>query len=246
MSPNKVIIVTTSHFSLGSTAERTGVWVGSLAAAYFALLNAGFVVDIASIKGGAIPIDQRSLQARGSNTPEVERFMNDKRAQLASACSLPLRAVDPNMYRAVVLPGGHGCLWDHPGNIELNELLLTILASGGVVAALCHGVAGLLKSDSVTTDNQNEILAHRSLTTFSLQEERIIGLDTLVPFILETQLRCVAASVKVGPAFQPLVVQDRNLITGQNPSSAWGVMNALLAILQVRGAGPQTTSKRAA
>ena len=55
-----ILIVTTSHAVLGSTGKATGVWLEELAAPYYAFRDAGASVTIASIAGGAVPIDPRS------------------------------------------------------------------------------------------------------------------------------------------------------------------------------------------
>jgi putative intracellular protease/amidase len=227
MSALRALIVTTSHSTLGHTPERTGVWLTCLASAYWGLRDAGLEVDIASMNGGVVPIDTRSQEALGSNAASVERFLADANAKRAMKASLRLNQLDPTRYRAVVLPGGHGCLWDQANNADLGRALEVITAHGGVVAAMCHGVAALLSP----TPSGVGLLAGRSITTFSLLEEQTVGLDAVVPFLLEARVREQAAEFRVGPAFQSFVVRDKNLVTGQNPASAAMVMEMLLEAL---------------
>jgi putative intracellular protease/amidase len=231
MKSNKALIVTTSHASLGGTPERTGVWMGCLASAYWGLRDAGLDVDIASMRGGQIPIDSRSLGASGSNAPSVERFMRDANAQRALAKSPKLRMLDPSAFCAVILPGGHGCLWDQVADADLGRTVERILAAGGVAAAICHGVAGLLSPGTSGTP----ALARRSATAFTLREEQTVGLDTVVPFILEQRVRETVATFKAGVAFEPFTVRDGSLITGQNPASARLVVEELVTTLLASG-----------
>lgn len=231
MKPKRALIVTTSHASLGGTPERTGVWMACLASAYWCLHDAGINVDIASMRGGSIPIDARSLEVSGSNAPSVERFMLDAKAQRAVAQSRKLRALDTAQYCAVLLPGGHGCLWDQATDPDLGRTVERILSAGGWAAAICHGVAGLLAPGVSGTP----ALAGRSATTFTLCEEQTIGLDTVVPFILEQRVRETAARFKTGAAFDPFMVRDGNLITGQNPASVRLVVEELVAALMGSG-----------
>jgi putative intracellular protease/amidase len=227
MKTNKALIVTTSHASLGDTPERTGVWMGCLASAYWGLRDAGIDVDIASMRGGQIPIDSRSIEASGSNAPSVERFMRDAKAQRALAQSPKLRMLDPAAFWAVVLPGGHGCLWDQTADPDLGRTVERILAAGGLAAAICHGVAGLLAPGTSGTS----ALAGRSATAFTLREEQTVGLDAVVPFILEKRVRETVTAFKTGAAFEPFTVRDGNLITGQNPASARLVVEELVTTL---------------
>ncbi len=231
MKPNKALIVATSHASLGGTPERTGVWIGCLASAYWGLRDAGIDVDIASMRGGQIPIDSRSIEAIGSNAPSVERFLRDARAQRAMVQSPKLRMFNPAAFCAVVLPGGHGCLWDQVADPDLGRTVERILAAGGVAAAICHGVAGLLAPGTTGTS----ALAGRSATAFTLREEQTVGLDTVVPFILEQRVRKTVSTFKAGTAFEPFTVCDGNLITGQNPASAQLVVDKLVMTLLASG-----------
>lgn len=244
MKPNKALIVTTSHSALGTTPERTGVWMGCLASAYWGLRDAGIDVDIASMRGGPIPIDSRSLEASGSNAPSVERFMRDAMARRALTQSPKLRTLDPASFCAVILPGGHGCLWDQAADTDLGRTVERILAAGGLAAAICHGVAGLLAPGTAGTP----ALAGRSATAFTLREEQTVGLDTVVPFILEQRVSETVASFKTGGAFEPFTVRDGNLITGQNPASARLVVEELVATLAAAGIdrrpATRTTGKR--
>jgi putative intracellular protease/amidase len=236
MSPPRALIATTSHSALGSTRERTGVWLTCLATAYWGLRDAGLEVDLASMDGGVIPIDERSQEALGSNAQSVERLLLDASAKRAMRRSLRLSDIDPCGYRAVVLPGGHGCLWDQANDAALGRALEISMAQGAVVAAMCHGVAGLLSP----TPSGLSLLRGRSITAFSVLEEQTVGLDTVVPFLLEAALRKHAAEFRAGQAFQSFALRDNKLITGQNPASAAMVVELMLAAL----AAPRTASPR--
>lgn len=68
-SAMKVLIVTTSHDSFeGTNPYPTGVWLEEFALPYLELLKNDIEMVIASPKGGAVPIDPRSLP-----TPEQEQ-----------------------------------------------------------------------------------------------------------------------------------------------------------------------------
>ena len=56
----KILFVVTSHDKLGSTGEKTGLWIEEFATPYYYLTDRGMKVDIASPKGGLPPIDPKS------------------------------------------------------------------------------------------------------------------------------------------------------------------------------------------
>ncbi|NRO59383.1 hypothetical protein IMAU30014_02021 [Lactobacillus helveticus] len=68
----------------------------------------------------------------------------------------------------------------------------------------------------------------RKLTAFTNDEEALNGLTNDVEFLLEDELDKADASFVKGTAFEPNVVVDDRLITGQNPNSATGVGEAII------------------
>jgi putative intracellular protease/amidase len=85
------------------------------------------------------------------------------------------------------------------------------------VAAVCHGPAALV--NAVLSDGR-PLVKGRRLTAFTDEEERLVKLDAVVPFLLETTLRERGARFERGPAWEPFTVRDGRLVTGQNPSSS--------------------------
>ena len=52
MATKKVLMVVTSHSELGDTGNKTGFWAEEFAAPYYAFVDAGMAVTVASPKGG--------------------------------------------------------------------------------------------------------------------------------------------------------------------------------------------------
>jgi len=225
---SKIAIVATSHGVMGDTGERTGVWLEELTTPYYELRDAGYAVDVYSIAGGAIPVDPRSRKAAGENEPSVERYLADPAAQAAFEKTPAVEALDPDAYRAVFLPGGHGTMWDYPGNAALSRVLRSALEGGKVVAAVCHGPAAFV--DAAGSDNRL-LVAGRKVAAFTDAEEAAVGLTEAVPFLLESRLREVGADVRSAPDFEPFAVRDGNLVTGQNPASAAPVARLVIEAL---------------
>lgn len=213
----RILMILTSTRSMNEGGEPTGVWFEELATPYFVFVDTGASATLASIAGGQAPIDPRSVKPKGENEASVERFIGDDVASAALKETVPISAVDATSYDAVFLPGGHGTMWDLPESAELAALLSRVWAEGNVVAAVCHGPAGLL---SAKDDDGKPLVAGRRVTGFSDSEERAAGLDTVVPFLLEARLRELGGRYESTGDFQPFAVVDGRLVTGQNPASS--------------------------
>ena len=68
-----VLIILTSHDTLGDTGEKTGFWLEEFAAPYYVLRDAGAKITLASPKGGQPPIDPKS-DDEGAQTDATSRF----------------------------------------------------------------------------------------------------------------------------------------------------------------------------
>lgn len=228
---SKILIVTTSHSELGTSNKSTGMWLEELTTPYYRFVDAGVTVTIASIKGGLIPLDPGSQKPLGKNSPSVDRFLKDPKADLAIKQSLAIEEIKPSEYDAIFLPGGHGTMWDLPKNDRLAQIISEALAQNQVVAAVCHGAAGLV---SARTADGHFVVEGRKLCAFTDSEEEAVGLTQTVPFLLETKLRQLGANFQSADNFQALAIADGNLITGQNPASSLLVANKVLEALQVK------------
>lgn len=221
----KILLVLTSQATMGDDPRPTGVWFEELSTPYYAFVDAGAEVDIASIAGGKIPVDPHSIEADGKNPPSVERFLKDKAAMTKLEGSYKIDGISAAGYSAVFLPGGHGTMWDLPKSDKLANLLSAAWADGKVVAAVCHGPAGLV---NVRDTNGQPLVAGRRVSAFTNSEEEAAGLTAKVPFLLETRIRDLGARYERGEDFQPFAVRDGRLVTGQNPASSGEVARLVL------------------
>ena len=210
-------MVLTSHSTLGTSGRPTGFWMEELVAPLRAFRHAGLAVDLSSVRGGQPPVDPAST---GDTAP-------DPALDALLAGTVPLASVDPAGYDAVFLVGGHGTMWDFPDNEALAAIVSTI-GRTGVVAAVCHGVAGLV---GATTSTGDPIVAGRTVTGFSDAEEVLAGATAALPFSLEQRLKSLGAVVEVGEPFTPTVRRDGRLLTGQNPASSAGVAAAVVDVV---------------
>ena len=112
---------------------------------------------------------------------------------------------------------------------ELAELAARIHEQGGVVAAVCHGPAGLV---NIRLSNGDYLIKGKQLAAFTDEEEKAVGLYETVPFLLADAVRARGGEHVPAANFQRQVVVSGRLVTGQNPASARGVAEAMLALLR--------------
>lgn len=227
----RTLFVLTSHTTLGQTGRPTGFWFEELAAPWWALRDAGLSADIASIQGGQPVADPASLTDQGGQTAAVDRFLADADAMQSLAAARRLAQLDASQYQAVFLVGGHGTMWDFPGSDALKRFIEQLVQGNGLVAAVCHGPAGLLR---VNRADGEPFVKGRKVCGFANSEEAAIGATAVVPFLLEDQLRQLGAIYQSGAPFQPKVMRDGTLLTGQNPQSSALLGELLVAALHER------------
>lgn len=228
MSSPHILIVLTSHDTLGSTGKPTGFWLEEFAAPYYAFVDAGAAVTLASVKGGHPPIDPKSNQD-DAQTETTRRFSNDAAAKSALVNTSAIDQISADDYDAIFLPGGHGTMWDFPSSADLTRLIETFDRKGKVIAAVCHAPAALT---AVKDAAGSPIVKGKTVTAFTNSEEKGVELEEIVPFLLESRLREQGANFEGGPDWEALVHQDGRLITGQNPASSEPAAQAVLEALK--------------
>ncbi len=223
----KILIVLTSHDRLGDTGEKTGFWLEEFAAPYYVFIDSGAQITLASPRGGQPPLDPKS-DAPDFQTESTRRFKADPEAQAVLAHTLKLVDVSAADFDAVFYPGGHGPLWDLAEDAASIVLIEEMFKTRKPVAAVCHA-PGVLRHPKTVTGTA--VVEGRTVTGFANTEEAAVGLTQVVPFLVEEMLKQNGAKYSKAEDWQPHVVIDGQLITGQNPASSEPVATALLAKL---------------
>ena len=225
---SRILMILTSHDQLGDTGRKTGFWLEEFASPYYVFTDAGHEVTLASVDGGAVPIDPVSLK-----TPVIQMGWTNKRYEDPEFMSLlddtpAIADVTLDDYAGIFLIGGHGTMFDF-SNDEVKKAVAYFADNDKIVSAVCHGPCGLL---DVTLANGKKLLDDRTVTGYSWTEEKLANRTDEVPFSLEDKLREQAGEYTTAkiPMTKHVVV-DGNLITGQNPTSAAGVGEAVLKVV---------------
>jgi len=220
----KILFVVTSHDKKGSTGAPTGYYLSEVSHAWQVLKNAGYEIDFVSPKGGKAPVDGLNLDDAVN-----QAFWEDKVYRHKIENTMKPSEVNPTHYAAIYYAGGHGTMWDFPENEALAAIATKIYENNGVIGAVCHGPAGLV---NIKLSNGKYLVDGKKVNAFTNQEEAAVKLENVVPFLLESKLIERGARFEKSGLWQPHVTVDRRLVTGQNPASAKGVGEGVLAELQ--------------
>ena len=226
----KILMILTSHDKLGDTGKKTGFWLEEFAAPYYVFKDAGADLTLASPLGGQPPLDPKS-DAPEAQTAATARFKADDAAQAALGATVKLRDVVATDFDAVFYPGGHGPLWDLAENAFSIRVIESMLTAGKPVAAVCHAPGALRHAKSA---DGSPLVKGKRVAGFTNTEEQAAGLTDVVPFLVEDMLKQNGGSYSKAADWQPHVVTDGLLITGQNPASSAPAAQALLALLGQR------------
>lgn len=219
----KILFVVTSHDTKGSTGEKTGYYLGEVSHPWEVLTKAGFEIDFVSPKGGNPPVDGFDL------TDEANKiFWEDAYYQKKISNSMKPNEVKPEQYAAIYFAGGHGAMWDLADNKEIAQIAAKIYEKNGVVAAVCHGPAGLV---NIKLKDGSYLVSGKKINGFTNEEEAIVKLTNVVPFLLEDKLKEHGGIFEKSEPWQNHMTVDQRLVTGQNPQSAKAVGEAMAKLL---------------
>lgn len=221
MAENKRILMVVTNACELLNGEKTGVYFEEFAVPYNEFLKQGYDVTVATLTGDIAPID-----------PISENLFEDiiwNNAKKALNDTEKLDTVDYTRYDAIVLPGGHGPMFDLAKSETLGNIIDHFNREGKLIAAICHGPAGLLtaKHDGIPFVNG------RKLTSFTDEEEAMVKRDKLVPFLLEDALIYDGALFSEDKPGAVNIIIDGNLITGQNYQSSKEFTKAIVDYLSV-------------
>lgn len=226
----RILIVVTSA-SAYESGLPTGLWLSELTHLCHDAVQQGHEVTIASTKGGRVPIDPESLKPLVLDKV-TKAFRADPGSMALLERTPSLADVKDRRFDLVYLAGGHGTMYDFPDDTTLQAIIREQYERGGLVAAVCHGVGGLL---NVKLSNEEHLIKGKRITGFNWFEESLALRKKEVPFNLEAALKANGADYR--KAFIPMtshVLVDENLITGQNPFSSKAIAKAAMQALRRR------------
>ena len=235
-------MITTSHDVLAAIGETegpaTGVVASELTHPYYVFLDGGMLVDVASIKGGEIPIAPDSL-SRISATPETQRFLKDSIFKAKVDNSIKVEAIDFTDYDIIFLAGGWGAAYDLGYSPVLAEKISDAYYADRkpVIGAVCHGVLGLINAKD---RDGNLLIAGRRMTGVSDKQIKELKIE-ITPQHPESELRKAGALYESQTAFRDMfathvvVDNEQRFVTGQNQNSGLETAHKMMLVVAGRG-----------
>lgn len=231
----KVLVIVTNVDEFDKVGFRTGLWFSELAYFWNVVEKAGYDLEIASPLGGKVPLDPQSLiiphivNATGLSGNITRRY-KDKEFHNLLNHTKKISEVHADDYDAIYLTGGHGVMFDYPNSKSLAALISQFYEEKKIVASVCHGAAGLL---NVKLRNGEYLIKGKKLTAFSWKEEKLARIHKAVPYNLEEELKKRGAIYRSALLpFGTHVLQDGQLVTGQNPKSTKKVGEIVVKMLE--------------
>jgi len=258
MSKGKVLVMGSNATRIeiqGGGTGPTGQYLNETVVPMMALIEAGYDVLLATPTGAKPYIDPASdaVQHFGGDESAYRRAKEFFAADPSTNTGRTLRSVIEeglDNYAAVFAPGGQGPVVDLMQDPDSGEILRHFHAGGKPTALLCHGPiasisamprakefrAALIRGDRAKAAELStgwQYAGYR-MTVYSASEEKPIEDNILhgkLYFNMPETLDLAGAKTTVGPDFEPHVVVDRELITGQNPRSDRPIAAELIAAL---------------
>ncbi|MCE4957117.1 type 1 glutamine amidotransferase domain-containing protein [Macrococcoides caseolyticum] len=221
----KIMIINTNTDHYKGLEEKTGLWLGELVHFYDYFKDKEVQIDLFSVNGGKVPIDPFSVSTLMLDY-KTKNYMEDPEFMKLLDNTKSIHEAEVSDYDAVYFTGGHGTVFDFVDNKDIARILNEMNKNGKVISSVCHGAAAFLNFD-------NNTLKDIDLTGFSNLEEQMVRKTKKIPFLLEDELKKKGANYK--KAALPMVskvVQDGNIITGQNPQSPKGVAKKVWNTIQ--------------
>jgi putative intracellular protease/amidase len=223
----KALIITTSHDRLGESGSKTGVFGSEMTAPYYEFSDGGMKVDLASIKGGPIPIDPMSFKWFIKSEYD-NRYLKDPEFQRKVNHSLRIDNIDFTNYDIIYLAGGWGAAYDLGTSEVLGRKISQAFGAGKVIGGICHGPLGLLLAKD---ENGAPLVKGRRLTAVTDKQVKELGI-TMTPQHPERELRAAGARFESQMAFRDVFanhsVVDGRLVTGQNQNAGAEVANKMM------------------
>ena len=226
----RALVIATSHDTLGETGKKTGVFASEMTAPYYTFLDAEMDVDVASIKGGVIPVEPMSVKWPLKSEHD-DRFLKDKDLRQKVAAAKSVSQLDGAQYDAVFLAGGWGAAFDFEQSPELGRLLLQAEDAGAVIGGVCHGPLGLL---AARRGNGQPLVNGRTLTAVTDKQVGELGI-THTPRHPERDLRAAGARFESSTRFRDIfashVTVDGRLVTGQNQNDGAETADRMMQVI---------------
>ena len=231
----KALIIATNHGVLNKPGEidgkSTGLFLSELSIPYYDFKKANIKVDIASIKGGKIPLEPVPFFIE---TTEDKRFKKDQETMNLLQNSIPIKDIDFTEYDIIFISGGWGAAYDLGFSELLGEKISdAYYSSQAIIGGVCHGVLGFINAKN---QDGGPLIAGRKMTGVTDKQLKELGIF-FTPQHPEEELKKAGVIFQSETAFRDVfatltVVDDeKRFVTGQNQNSGHETAYRIMEIL---------------
>ena len=224
---DKALIIVSNSFFHGDSDIQAGNSFSEVAIAYDVFTKAGYVTDLVSPKGGAVPLAY-------INTSDPLQFAYIYNAEFMHQLKTTKRPqqINPMEYKIVHYSGGSSPIFDIPDNEPIQKIVMEIYEKNkGIIGAVCHGTGGIV---NLKTQDGNYLIAGKNVNGYpEFHENKDLPYYQHYPFIIENKIKERGANFQyekeIGKEF---VIIDGRLITGQNFQSTKKVALKSIELLE--------------
>jgi putative intracellular protease/amidase len=254
----KILVLVSSGHGLplkdGKVYKGAGYYLNELTVPVRALMQEGYEITISNPKGNTPQMDVHSAVPDffGGDAAKLQDYLKFRDSLAGLKNPTPISDVIASgldQYDAVFVPGGHGPMEDLLDDPNAGIVMRHFHQTSKPTAVLCHGpisllsalpnsvefVAALTAGDAdAHTKAKGWIYAGYKMTIFSTAEEQQrepLEIGGKVLFYPDFALRTAGGDVTVVAPWQSYVLQDRELISGQNPFSDHALLQLLIPAL---------------
>jgi len=247
MTSHRVLVVTSSANALqlaGGKVVETGYFLPELYIPIKKLSKHGYTPVFANPHGNTPTMDPRSdsmiwfgMPAEYKQAKEWISGQHNDATTGSLGPPVPFSSIteeDLNSFDGLFVPGGHAPLVDLHSDADLGAILRHFHRHGKPTGMICHGPIAMLSARST---GQSWPYTGYQMTAYSNREEFIneqLWRDK-VPLKVQDALIEAGGDYQARWPLMPNVIRDRELITGQGPTSSWRFGKALVRALDRYG-----------
>ncbi len=223
---NKILFVTSNQDFYGNTKISASNHFEEMVVPYDIFTKAGFIVDIISPKGGAIPVGYINTSDSLQKKYLYDGWFMDKLEHTKK----PSEIIADN-YLAIFYSGGGAAMFGVAEDTTIQKIAKKIYNKNGVVSTICHGTAGIayLKDES-----GKSLYEGKKITGFPDKfENKKMEYYKSFPFSIDNAIKDNKGNFVFSERERDgFFVVDGRFITGQDPSSATNVAKEVVSILK--------------
>ena len=232
------LLVVTSHDKLGdqncTDCKPTGVYGEEMTAPYYLFKDAGLRVTLATIEGGAVPVDPTYNSSLLQSTYD-KRWWSDTEALRQSQHTPAVRDLNFEEYDVIFMAGGWGAAWDLGTSDALAAGVSKAYANPKqFIGSVCHGALGFIQA---TKPDGSLVCNGTKMTGVTDKQIEQLGIASITPLHPEDELKKAGADYQckhglLTDLLQNDVVVDGRIVTGQNQMASCQVPQLLMQMLK--------------